>query len=97
MYDGAWGGRFPELAGPGIPLNEASMYWPEVAVEVRVEAHSEHPVEWSPDRACHRLRGGHLIDIRREPLEAGLVLTRPTNAECVLVRRMTSVASTIAP
>ena len=96
MCDGAWGVRFPGLAGPGIPLNEAPTHWPEVAVEVRVEAHPEHAVEWGPDRASHRLRGGHQIEIRREPLEVDLVLARPTNAECVLVPHLTSAASTIA-
>ena len=94
--DGAWGVRFPGLAGAGVTLNEAPVDWPAVAVEVRVRADPEHVVEWGPDRARHPLRGGHQIEIRREPLEVDLVLVRPTAAECVVAPHLTSAASTIA-
>ncbi len=94
--DGAWGVRFPSLAGPGMPFTEAPADWPEVDVSVRVQADPERAVEWGPDRACHPLRGGHQIEIRREPLEVDLVLARPTLAECVVAPHMTSAASTIA-
>lgn len=79
-----------------MPFNEAPAHWPEVAVKVRVQADPEQTVEWGPDRARHPLRGGHQIEIRREPLEVDLVLARPTLAECVVAPHMTSVASTIA-
>jgi hypothetical protein len=88
--------RFPGLAGPGMPLNAAPADWPKVAVEVRVQPNPDQPVEWGPDRACHPLRGGHQIEIRREPLEVELVLARPTLAECVVAPHLTSAASTIA-
>ena len=65
--DGAWGVRFPGLAGPGLPLNAAPTDWPEVAVEVRVDPNPEPHGQWDPDRACHPLRGGHQIEIRRDP------------------------------
>jgi hypothetical protein len=94
--DGAWGVRFPGLAGPGMPLNEAPSSWPEVAVEVRMQPDPEPAVEWGPDRARHPLRGGHQIEIRREPLAVDLVLARPTVSECVVAPHLTSAASTIA-
>jgi hypothetical protein len=94
--DGAWGVRFPDLAGPGMPLNEAPPEWPEVTVEVRVRPDPEQTAEWSPDRARHPLRGGHQIEIRREPLGVDLVLARPTISECVVAPHLTSAASTIA-
>lgn len=94
--DGAWGVRFPGLAGPAIPLNEAPPDWPEVAVDVRVHPDPEQAAEWGPDRARHPLRGGHQIEIRREPLSVALTLARPTVAECVVAPHLTSAASTIA-
>jgi hypothetical protein len=94
--DGAWGVRFPGLAGPGLPLNEAPTTWPPVAVDVRVQAHPGSQVEWSRDRARHSLLGGHQIDIRRHPLAVELVLARPTAPECVIAPHLTSAASTIA-
>lgn len=94
--DGAWGVRFPGLAGPGMPFNDAPADWPKVAVEVRLHAKPEQAVEWGPDRARHPLRGGHQIEIRREPLAVDLVLARPTIPECVVAPHLTSAASTIA-
>jgi hypothetical protein len=94
--DGAWGVRFPGLAGPGMPLNAAPADWPEVEIKVRVQASPELAVEWGPDRACHPLRGGHQIEIRRDPLAVDLVLARPTAPECVVAPHLTSAASTIA-
>jgi hypothetical protein len=94
--DGAWGLRFPSLTSPGMPFTEAPADWPEVEVSVRVQANPEQPAEWSSDRARHPLRGGHQIEIRREPLAVDLVLARPTLAECVVAPHMTSAAATIA-
>jgi hypothetical protein len=94
--DGAWGVRFAGLVGPGVPLNEVPADWPQVAVSVRVDPRPGSLVEWGPDRAGHPLRGGHHIEIRREPLEVDIVLARPTAPECVLAPHLTSAASTIA-
>jgi hypothetical protein len=94
--DGAWGLRFPGLAGPGRPLNEAPAAWPAVAVDVRVRAEPDRMPEWGPDRACHRLLGGHQIEIQRDPLALALSLARPTAPECVIAPHLTSAASTIA-
>jgi hypothetical protein len=94
--DGAWGVRFPGLAGPGMPFNDAPPNWPEVAVEVRLQAEPEQTVEWGTQCARHPLRGGHHIEIRRDPLLVNLVLARPTAPECVIVPHLTSAASTIA-
>jgi hypothetical protein len=94
--DGAWGVRFPGLAGPGLPLNEAPAGWPQVPVDVRVRRNPEHHLEWSQDRARHPLLGGHQIEIRRHPLAVKLVLARPTAPECVIAPHLTSAASTIA-
>jgi hypothetical protein len=88
--------RFPGLAGPEVPLNEVPADWPQVAVTVRVAPSPGSLVEWGPDRASHALRGGHHIEIRREPLEVELVLSRPTAPECVVAPHLTSAASTIA-
>jgi hypothetical protein len=70
--------------------------WPQVEVDVRVQPDVEQTVEWGPDRARHPLRGGHQIEIRRDPLEVDLILARPTAAECVVAPHLTSAASTIA-
>ena len=79
-----------------MPLNDAPPDWPEVTVEVRVQAEPQQLVEWGPNRARHPLRGGHQIEIRRNPLAVDLVLARPTVAECVVAPHLTSAASTVA-
>jgi len=79
-----------------MPFNHSPVEWPEVEVTVRVEADPEPAVEWGPDRARHPLRGGHQIEVRREPLAVDLVLARPTVAECVVAPHLTSAASTVA-
>jgi hypothetical protein len=79
-----------------MPLNAAPPDWPEIAVEVRVQPEPPQMVEWGPNRARHPLRGGHQIEIRREPPAVDLVLSRPTIAECVVAPHLTSAASTIA-
>jgi hypothetical protein len=94
--DGAWGLRFPTLAGTGLPLVESPADWPPVTVNVRVDPNADPQVEWSPQRARHMLPGGHQIEIRRDPLAVDLVLARPTAPECVVAPHLTSAASTIA-
>lgn len=94
--DGAWGLRFPALAGRGTPLFRGETSWPSVHVGVRVQPDPVRRVEWGPDRAGHSLLGGHQIEIRREPLAIDLLLARPTTPECVVAPHLTSAASTIA-
>jgi hypothetical protein len=94
--DGAWGLRFPTLAGTGLPLVESLADWPPVTVDVRVEPNAEPTVEWGPQRARHMLPGGHQIEIRRDPLAVDLTLARPVAPECVVAPHLTSAASTIA-
>lgn len=94
--DGAWGVRFPGLAGPGLAMNEAPAGWPRVSVDVRVQEAPEHHLEWGRDQARYPLLGGHQIEIRRQPLAVDLMLARPTAPECVVAPHLTSAASTIA-
>jgi hypothetical protein len=96
VADGAWGLRFPGLAEPGLPLNVAPADWPEVSVDVCLRESPEHRVDWTSERACHPLLGGHQIEIEREPLAVTLILARPTALECVIAPHLTSAASTIA-